>query len=116
MARMLLCGYLPDGFGKSICLRFMFDKKLGRDNSLVVIVHRYLQQLPPPSVAHVCTSDKRVEADRRLTALLLVVSSLLCGLHTYIPVYTSLPCTTQSQQFLILWPTAQPKTAVMIKL
>ena len=25
-----------------ICLPFMFDKKLGRDNSLVVIVHRYI--------------------------------------------------------------------------
>ena len=63
---MLLCGYLPE---TSICLLFMFDKKLGRDNSLVVIVHRYLQHLSPTSAAHVCTSDKRVEADRRLTAL-----------------------------------------------
>ena len=61
--------WLPTGFGKSISLPFMFDKKLGRDNSLVVIVHRYLQQLPPLSAAHVCTSDKRVEADRHLTAL-----------------------------------------------
>ena len=59
--------WLPTG--KFICLPFMFEKKLGRDNSLVVVVHRYLQQLSPTSVAHVCTSDKRVEADRRLTAL-----------------------------------------------
>ena len=57
------------GSGRFICLPFMFDKKLARDNSLVVVVHRYLQQLSPTSAAHVCTSDKRVEADRRLTAL-----------------------------------------------
>ena len=57
------------GSGKSICLPFMFDKKLGRDNSLVVVVHRYLQQLSPTCAAHVCTSDKRVEVDRRVTAL-----------------------------------------------
>ena len=37
--------WLPTGSGKFICL---LDKKLGRDNSLVVVVHRYLQQLPPP--------------------------------------------------------------------
>ena len=61
--------WLPTGSGKSICLPFMFDKKLGRDNSLVVVVHRYLQQLSPTSAAHVCTSDKRVEADCCLTAL-----------------------------------------------
>ena len=33
--------WLPTGFGKSVCyevLPFMFDKKLGRDNSLVLIV------------------------------------------------------------------------------
>ena len=60
---------IPTGSGKFICLLFMFDKKLGRDNSLVVVVHRYLQQLSPTCPAHVCTSDKRVEADRRLTAL-----------------------------------------------
>jgi len=60
--------WLSTGSGKSICLPFMFDKKLGRDNSLIVVVHRYLQ-LPPPSAAHVCTSDKRVEAGRCLTAL-----------------------------------------------
>ena len=60
--------WLPTGSGKCICLPFMFYKKLGRDNSLVV-VHRYLQQLSPTSAAHVCTSDKRVEADCCLTAL-----------------------------------------------
>ena len=40
MARMFLYGYLP-GFGKSICyevLPFMFDKNLGTDNSLVIVV------------------------------------------------------------------------------
>ena len=47
--------------GKYVC-RLMFDKKLGRDNSLVVLVHRYLQHLSLTSAAHVCTSDKRVEA------------------------------------------------------
>ena len=57
------------GSGKSICLPFMLDKKLGRDNSLVVVVHRCLQQLSPTCAAHVCTSDKRVEVDRRVTAL-----------------------------------------------
>ena len=46
-----------------------FDKKLGRDHSLVVVVHHYLQQLSPMCAPHVCTSDKRVEADCRLTAL-----------------------------------------------
>ena len=61
--------WLPTEFGKSICLPFMFDKKLGRDNNLLVIVHRYLQQLSPTCAAHVCTSDKRVEVDRRVTAL-----------------------------------------------
>ena len=63
--------WLPTGSGKFICLPFMFDtgKKLVKDNSLVVVVHHYLQQLSPTSGAHVCTSDKRVEADRRLTAL-----------------------------------------------
>ena len=62
--------WLPTGSGKSICLPFMFDKKLGRDNSLVVVVvHRYLQQLSPMCAADVCTSDKHVEADSRLTAL-----------------------------------------------
>ena len=60
--------WLPTGSGECICLPFMFDKKLGRDNSLVV-VHGYLQQLSPTCAAHVCTSDKRVEADRCLTAL-----------------------------------------------
>ena len=33
--------WLPTGFGKSVCyevLPFLFDKKLGRDNSLVVVV------------------------------------------------------------------------------
>ena len=60
-----MCG-LPTGSGKVMCLPFMFDKKL---DSLVVVVHRYLQQLSPTCAAHVCTSDKRVEADRRLTAL-----------------------------------------------
>ena len=64
----VLCGYLPDPESLS-CLPYMIDKKLGRDNSLVVVVHRYLQQLSPTSAAHVCTSDKRVETDRRLTAL-----------------------------------------------
>ena len=61
--------WLPTGFGKSTCLLFMFDKKLGRDNSLVVIVCRYLQQLLPLSAAHVCTLDKHAEADPRLDAL-----------------------------------------------
>ena len=62
--------WVPTGFRKPICLPFfMFDKKLSRDNSLFVIVHRYLQQLSPMSAAHICTSDKRVEADRHLTAL-----------------------------------------------
>ena len=60
--------WLLTGSGKSICLPFMFDKKLARHNSLVVVVHRYLQQLSPTSAAHVCTSGKRVEVDRRLTA------------------------------------------------
>ena len=70
MARMLLYGYLPDLESLSVCRsRVMFDKKLGRDNSLVVVVHRYLQQLSPTSAAHICTSDKHVEADRRLTTL-----------------------------------------------
>ena len=68
MARMLLCGYLPDSESLSV-LPFIFDKKLDRDNSLVVVVHHYLQHLSPTSAAYVCTSDKRVEADRRLTAL-----------------------------------------------
>ena len=68
MARMLLCG-LPTGSRKSICLPFMFDKKLGRDNSVVVVVHHYLQQLSPTCAAHVCTLDKHVEADCHLTAL-----------------------------------------------
>ena len=61
--------WLPTGSGKSIGLPFMLDKKFGRDNSLVVVVHRCLQQLSPTCAAHVCTSDKRVEADSRLTAL-----------------------------------------------
>ena len=57
------------------------------DNSLVVIVHRYLQHLSPTSAAHICISDKRVEADRRLTALkrFLVLEdrpSLLCCSRT----------------------------------
>ena len=60
--------WLPTGSGKFFCLLFMFDKKLGRDNSLVVM-HRYLQQLSPTSAVHVCTSDKRVEAERCVTAL-----------------------------------------------
>ena len=33
--------WLPTGFGKSICyevLPFMFDKKVGRDNSLVIVI------------------------------------------------------------------------------
>ena len=60
---------LPTGFRKSIHLPFMFDKKLARDNSLVVVVHCYLQHLSPMSAAYVCTSDKRVEADCRLTTL-----------------------------------------------
>ena len=45
---------------------YLFDKKPGRDNSLVVVV---LQQLSPVCPAHICTLDKRVEADHRLTAL-----------------------------------------------
>ena len=61
--------WLLTGSGKSICLPFMFDKKLARDNSLVVVVHHYLQQLSPTSAAHVCTSHKRVEVDCHLTAL-----------------------------------------------
>ena len=61
--------WLPTGFRKPICLPFMFDKKLSRDNSLFVIVHCYLQHLSPTSAAHVCTSDKHVEADCRLTTL-----------------------------------------------
>jgi len=63
--------WLPTGSRKFICLPFMFDKKLDRDNSLVVVVHCYLHQLhvSPTCAAHVCTSDKRVEADRCLTAL-----------------------------------------------
>ena len=62
--------WLPTGSGKSIChLPFIFDKKLGRDNSIVVVVHRYLQQLSPMFAAHVCTSDKHVEADHRLTII-----------------------------------------------
>ena len=36
---------------------------------LVVVVHHYLQHLSPTSAAYVYTSDKRVEADHRLTAL-----------------------------------------------
>ena len=62
--------WLPTGSGKFICLPFtVFDKKLGRDNRLVVVVHRYLQQFSPTYRAHVCTSDTRVEADCRLTAV-----------------------------------------------
>jgi len=61
--------WLPTRSGKFICLPFMFDNKLGRDNSLVVVVHCYLQQLSPTCTANVCTSDKRIEADCRLTAL-----------------------------------------------
>ena len=61
--------WLTTGSRKSICLPFKFDKKLGRDNSLVVVVHCYLQQLSPISAAHICTSGERVEADGRLTAL-----------------------------------------------
>ena len=60
--------WLPTGSGKFICLPFRFDKKLARDNSLVVVVHHYVQQLSPMCAAHICTSDKRIEADRRLTA------------------------------------------------
>ena len=37
--------WLPIEFRKSTCLPFRFDKKLGRDNCLVVIVHCYLQHL-----------------------------------------------------------------------
>ena len=55
--------WLPIRFEKSICLLFMFDKKLGRYNSLVVVVHHYLHHLSPMSAAHICTSDKCVEAD-----------------------------------------------------
>ena len=73
--------WLPTGSGKSICLPFMFDKKLGRDNILVVVIHRYFQQLSPTSAAHVCTSDKRVEADRRLTALETLRCSLILADH-----------------------------------
>ena len=57
MARII--AWLPTRFGKPICLPFMSDKKLGRNNSLVVVVHRYLQHLSPTSAA----SDKRDEAD-----------------------------------------------------
>jgi len=62
--------WLSTRSGKSICLPFMFDKKFGRDNSLVVVVHCYLQQLhvSPMCAAPVCTSDKCVEVDCCLTA------------------------------------------------
>ena len=46
--------------------------------------------------------------------LLFLQRPLSCELHIYIPVHTSLPCTTQSQHFLIMWPTVLPKIAVMI--
>ena len=39
------CVLVPTGFGKSISLPFMFHKKLGRNNSHVVVVHCYLQHL-----------------------------------------------------------------------
>ena len=37
-----------------------------------------------------------------------------CELHLCNHVHTSLSCTTRSQHFLVMWPTAQPKTALMI--
>ena len=42
----------------------------------------------------------------------IVRRPLLCKLQICTLVNTSLPCTTQSQHCLIMWPTAQPKTAV----
>jgi len=56
MARII--AWLPTRFGKPICLPFMSHKKLGRNNSLGVVAHRYLQHLSPTSAASV-----RVEAD-----------------------------------------------------
>jgi len=35
-------------------------------------------------------------------------------MHLCNHVHTSLSCTTQSQHFRVVWPTAQPKTAVTI--